>query len=197
MRNLTLLAHTSLDGFVAGPQGELDDFNAGEENLQFVCSLTKDADSALFGRSSYELLNNYWPSAKDLPNASRSTVDYSTWYNTAKKIVISKTMQGRNLTNTVIISEDIANEIIKIKNEPGKDILIFGSPAASQLLMQYDLIDSYWIFVNPIILGKGIPLFTKMSNKIKLQLVDTKQFPNGEFGLCYHSGRQQPPKSQA
>ena len=185
MRKLVLLAHTSLDGFVAGEKGELDGFDPGEENLQFVCSLTEGADAALFGRISYELLNNNWPKAKDLPNASKGTIAYSNWYNSAKKIVVSKTMTAENLNNTIIIRDDIPGEINKIKNQPGKDILIFGSPTLSQMLMQHDLIDSYWIFVNPIIFGKGIPLFAEMSNKIKLNLVKTKQFSNGEFGLNY------------
>src|SRR5580765_4093882 len=167
MRKLILLVHTSLDGFVAGAEGELDDFDVSEENLQFVCSLTGEADSALFGRISYELLNSYWTDAKNLPTASKGTIAFSSWYNSARKIVISKTMMEQNKNNTIIISDDIANELIKIKNQPGKDILIFGSPSVSQLLMQNDLVDSYWIFVNPIIFGKGIPLFTEMSNKIK------------------------------
>jgi dihydrofolate reductase len=190
MRKLVLFAHTSLDGFVAGIKGELDDFDASEENLQFVCSLTEQADAALFGRTSYKLLNDYWPSAKDLPNASKGTTVFSTWYNSAKKIVISKTMKEQNLNNTIIISDNIANELIKIKNQPGKDILIFGSPAVSQLLMQHDLIDSYWIFINPIIFGRGIPLFTEMENKIKLKLSFTKQFANGEIALNYSSDRK-------
>jgi len=185
MRKLVLLAHTSLDGFVAGTRGELDDFEAGEENLQFVCSLTEKADSALFGRTSYELLNSYWPGAKDLPNASKGTIDFSNWYNTATKIVISKTMNPENLNNTIIVRDDIPNEVSKLKNQPQGDILIFGSPAVSQLLMEHNLIDTYWIFVNPIIFGKGIPLFTEMSNIIKLKLESTKQFANGEFALSY------------
>jgi len=99
-------------------------------------------------------------------------------------------MTPGNLNNTTVISNDIPNEIRKIKNQPGKDILIFGSPAVSQLLMQHDVIDSYWIFVNPIIFGRGIPLFKEMSNKIKLTLVATKPFSNGEFGLCYSADRK-------
>jgi dihydrofolate reductase len=185
MRKLVLLAHISLDGFVAGVRGELDDFDPGEENLQFVCSLTEQADAALFGRISYELLNKHWPDAKNSPNASKGTIAYSNWYNSAEKIVISQTMTAESSNNTIIIRDNIPDEINKIKNKPGKDILIFGSPAVSQLLMQHDLIDSYWIFVNPIIFGKGIPLFTDMENKIKLKLVKTKQFSNGEFGLNY------------
>ena len=185
MRKLVLLAHTSLDGFVAGVQGELDDFDPSEENLQFVCGLTEQGDSALFGRISYELLNYYWPDAKNRPNASKGTIAYSNWYNTATKIVISKTMTAENLTNTIIISENIPGKISEIKKQPGRDILIFGSPVVCQLLMEHNLIDSYWIFVNPIIFGKGVPLFTDMTNKIKLKLTSTKQFANGEMGLHY------------
>lgn len=185
MRKLILLAHISLDGFVAGPNGELKDFPSGEENLQFVCDLTEDADAALFGRVSYELLNSYWPTAKDLPNATQGQIAYSNWYNNASKIVVSETMSKENLINTIVISENIADEISKMKQQAGKNILIFGSPSVSQLLMQYNLIDDYWIFINPVIFGKGIPLFDGSLNKIKLELSITRSFPNGEVALNY------------
>jgi dihydrofolate reductase len=185
MRKLILVVHTSLDGFVAGPKGELDGFNAGEENLEFVCKLTEEADAALFGRVSFKMLESDWPTKRDHPNATKGEIAYSTWYNNTKKIVISKTMTGENLNNTTIISRDILNEIIKIKEQTGKNILIFGSPTTSQSLMQLDLIDSYWIFVNPIIFGEGIPLFAGLTNKSKLKLLTTKQFSNGEIALNY------------
>jgi len=190
MRKLILVVHTSLDGFVAGRKGELDGFDAAEENLEFVCKLTEEADTALFGRISYELLNGYWPTAKDRPNVTKGEIAYSNWYNNAKKIVISRTMKEESLNNTTIISENISNEIIKIKEQGGKNILIFGSPAVSQSLMQLDLIDSYWIFVNPVIFGEGIPLFAGLTNKLKLKLLTTKQFSNGEFALNYIVDRQ-------
>src|SRR3979490_1010853 len=167
MRKLILVAHISLDGFVAGPKGELDDFDKGEENLEFVYKLTEGADTALFGRVSFELLNSYWPTARDHPNATKGEIEYSNWYNNAKKIVVSRTMTGESLNNTTIISSNIPNEIIKIKEQAGEDILIFGSPTISQLLMKLDLIDSYWIFVNPIIFGQGIPLFADKMDRIK------------------------------
>ena len=125
-------------------KGELDGFDASEENLQFVCELTAEADAALFGRISYQLLNGYWPNGKNLPNASKGTVSYSTWYNDAQKIVISKTLAQERLGNTIFISDDIANAIIDIKSQQEKDILIFGSPCVSQLLIQRNLIDSIW-----------------------------------------------------
>ncbi|NJD21393.1 MAG: dihydrofolate reductase [Melioribacter sp.] len=185
MGKLILVVHISLDGFVAGPNGELDNFDASEENLQFVCSLTEEAGTALFGRNSYLLLNDFWPTAATRPNATKGEIAYSNWYNNANKIVISKTMAQQDLNNTVIISKNILSEIIKIKERTSKNILIFGSPKVSQLLMQYYLIDGYWIFVNPIIFGKGIPLFAGSAVITKLNLLATKQFPNGEIALNY------------
>jgi dihydrofolate reductase len=185
MRKLVLLAHISLDGFVAGPKGELDGFPKGEENLQFVCDLAKDADAALFGRVSYELLNTYWPTAKDHPGATKPEIAYSNWYNNAQKIIVSRTLASDNLKNTIIVSDNVSNEIKNIKEQDGKNILIFGSPSVSQLLIQDGLIDSYWIFVNPVIFGKGIPLFAALAGRINLKLAATKKFSNGEIGLNY------------
>lgn len=185
MRKLILIAHTSLDGFVASPSGELDGFDAGAENLEFVCRLTKQADAALFGRVSYQLLHRYWPAAKDNPAATWGEVAYSHWYNKAQKIVISKTLDATSLDNTTVISENIPNAVLKIKHQPGKDILLFGSPTVAQLLMQHHLIDSYWIFVNPVIFGNGIPLFAGTGAGLKLELAATQSFPNGEMALYY------------
>lgn len=193
MRKLILVVHISLDGFVAGQNGELDGFDAGEENLEFVCRLTDEADAALFGRTSYQMLEAYWPTAKDRANATKSEIAYSNWYNKAQKIVISKTMQGQHLRNTTVIGGNILNEIGKIKEEPGKNILIFGSPAASQSLMRLDLIDGFWIFVNPVIFGSGIPLFAGGENQQKLRLVTTKSFSNGETALHYIVNREELP----
>jgi len=184
MRKLILVVHTSLDGYVASPEGELSGFDASEENLEFVCKLTEDADAALFGRKSYELINGAWPTAKDKPGASPGEIAYSNWYNRADKIVISKTLKTAP-GNTKIISLNIVAEVLRIKNEPGQSILIFGSPAVAQLLMNADMIDDYWIFINPSIFGKGIPLFAPLNNTSKLKLLATQQFQNGEIALHY------------
>ena len=189
MRNLVVIVHVSLDGFVAGPNGELDEFEVGDENLAFVCTLTENADAALFGRVSYKLLDDYWPLAKDRPNATKSEILFSNWYNNAQKVVISKTMIEAYLTNTIVIREDLSTEINKLKEQAGKDILIFGSLTVTQLLMQLDLIDSYWIFVNPIVFGQGIPLFNGLAKKINLNLVAIQSLPNGEIALNYSVNR--------
>lgn len=85
----------------------------------------------------------------------------------------------------IIIRDDILNEITTIKNQPGKSILIFGSPSVSQTLMQLNLIDRYWIFVNPVIFGEGIPLFARQPDRTNLRLLETKEFPNGEVAMHY------------
>jgi dihydrofolate reductase len=185
MRNLMLIVHISLDGFVADTEGKLNGFDAGDENLQFVCSLTEGADAALMGSVSYKLLNDWWPTAATRAGATTAEIDFSIWYNAAQKIVISKTMSDEHLHNTIIIRDNIAEEISKLKEQPGKNILIFGSPSVTQILMQADLIDSYWIFINPVIFGKGIRLFAESSKMLKLTLVSSKAFDNGEFGLHY------------
>lgn len=189
MRKLILVAHTSLDGFVAGKNGELDGFDAGEENLEFVCKLTEEADAALFGRISWQLLDSYWPTARNREGASRGDIAYSNWYNSAHKIVLSRTMANTTISNTTIISDDLFTEIDKIKRKPGKDILMFGSPGAFQSLLPLGLIDEYWIFVNPVIFGEGIPLFTENKAGIKLRLKRTEQFPNGEIAMNYAVAR--------
>lgn len=185
MRKLILIVHTSLDGFVSDPNGKLDGFVASDENLGFVNKIAESSDAALFGRVSYQLLESYWPGAADRPNATANEIAYSNWYNNAEKIILSKTLVSSTLKNTTVISDHIGEEILRIKQKPGKDILIFGSPSAFQTLLQLGLVDAYWVFVNPAIFGKGIPLFTGNDSTIKLRLLETRPFMNGEVAMHF------------
>jgi len=178
MRELTLIVQTSLDGFVAGPDGEFDNFIGGEENLEFVCSITDDADAALFGRVSYQLLDSGWPTAASKPGATKNEIRYSGWYNAVPKFVLSKTLTVKNSENTFVISKNIETEINYIKQQPGKNILMFGSPTAVQSLFDLNLIDNFWIIVHPVIFGQGIPFFRSRKNVIKLGLLASKQLSN-------------------
>jgi len=182
MRQLTLVAQTSLDGFVAGLKGEFDNFIGGEENLEFVCSIIDNADAALLGRISYELLNSDWPTAANKPDATKSMVKYSNWYNAATKIVVSKTLMPNRAGNTIIINENLLPEITKIKQHEGKSILVFGSPSVVHSLLELDLMDSIWIIAHPVIFGSGIRLFEKVQKVIKLELITSEKLSNGT--LC-------------
>ena len=177
--------HISLDGFVAGPNGEMDWIKADEEIFDYVGKRISEGDTALYGRVTYQMMENYWPTAGDEPDASKHDIEHSKWYNNVRKVVLSKTMKDADLTNTTIISDNLSDRINEIKQQGDKDILLFGSPTATHSLIQLNLIDGYWLFVNPIILGQGIPLFADIKDKIKLKLLTTRQFTSGVTELNY------------
>lgn len=189
--------HISLDGFVAGLNGELDWVKVDEEIFDHVGKRIGEGDTALYGRVTYQMMENYWPTAGDKPTATRHEIEHSKWYNNAHKIVLSKTMKEAGLPagqaglkNTKIISDNLSDSINEIKQQAGEDILLFGSPTATHALIQRNLIDGYWLFVNPIILGQGIPLFTGIKDKTKLKLLTTRQFTSGVTELNYVVDRQ-------
>ena len=182
--------HISLDGFVAGPNGEMNWIKVDEEIFDHVGKRISETDTALYGRVTYEMMQSYWPTAGNGPDASRHDIDHSKWYNKAHKIVLSKTLEGADLPETTIISDNLPDKINAIKQQPGSEILLFGSPAATHSLIQLNLIDGYWLFVNPVILGQGVPLFADIKEKIKLKLSTTRQFTSGVTELDYTVDRQ-------
>lgn len=185
MRKLIFFMHVSLDGFVAGPNGEMDWIKVDEDLFDIVGEQTDQADIGLYGRITYEIMESYWPTAGDKPNATRHDIQHATWYKNITKVIISKTLQNGYLSNTKIISSNIPSEIIQLKQTPGKNIILFGSSSAAHTLMENDLIDEYWIFVNPIILGQGKPLYKEIQKKIKLKLIATHAFSSGVVCLHY------------
>ena len=181
--------HTSLDGFVAGPNGEMNWIKVDEEMFDFVATMTNKADTALYGRVTYDMMQSYWPNAGQKPNASKHDIEHSEWYNQVSKVVLSTTLSQEGLSNTTVISNQLADNINKIKKQEGKNILIFGSPRASHSLLNEGLIDEFWLFVNPILLGHGMPLFKGITETTKLNLVESKTFECGVIALHYETKR--------
>jgi dihydrofolate reductase len=190
MRKIISFMHISLDGFVAGPNGEMNWIKVDQEIFDHVGKRISTGDTALYGRVTYEMMESYWPTAADKPNASKHDIEHSKWYKNAHKVVLSKTMKGADLANTTIISDNLADRINEIKQQAGNDILLFGSPTATHSLIELGLIDGYWLFVNPIILGHGIPLFVGIKEKIKLNLLGTRRFDCGVTELDYIVDKQ-------
>src|SRR6185369_4238992 len=176
MRKIISFMHISLDGFVAGPNREMDWIKVDQEIFDYVGKRISEGDTALYGRVTYQMMENYWPTAGDKPTATRHDIEHSKWYSKVHKVVLSKTMTEAGLTNTKIISDNLFENINEIKQQGGSEILLFGSPTATHSLMQLNLIDGYWLFVNPIILGRGIPLFANIKEKTKLDLLGTRRF---------------------
>lgn len=185
MKRIISFMHLSLDGFVAGPNGEMDWIKVDEEIFDHVGKRISETDTALYGRVTYQMMESYWPAAGDQPGASRHDIEHSKWYGQVHKAVLSKTMKGADLANTTVISDDLPDNIHKLKQQAGNEVLLFGSPTATHSLMRLDLIDGYWLFVNPVILGQGIPLFAGIRDKIKLNLLATRQFTCGVTELNY------------
>jgi dihydrofolate reductase len=189
MRKLILFMHTSLDGFVAGPKGEMDWIHVDEEMFDYANERIQSADTALYGRVTYAMMEGYWPTAGDKPNASKHDIEHSRWYNKVSKIVLSRSLKENTLKNAKVIASNVADEIQKIKQQSGEDIIIFGSPGASHSLMEKNLIDDYWLFVNPILLGNGIPVFKNIDAHIKLKLKKTDTLQSGVVVLNYETIR--------
>ena len=185
MRRVVLFMHVSLDGFISRPGGEIDWVLVGEEMFDYALMQTNRSDIALYGRVTYELMDDYWPTAADKPDASHHDIEHSKWYNNVRKIIASKTMTDEGRQNTTIVSNNLCDEIRKLKKETGKDIVMFGSPSTARSLMEENLIDDYWLFINPILLGQGLPLFKKINQIIKLNLLESKTFTSGVVCLHY------------
>lgn len=185
MRKVISFVHVSLDGFVAAPKGEMSWITINEEIFDYVGELLAPIDTALYGRVTFEMMENYWPTAADAPDASKHDREHSRWYKNAKKIVLSESLRGKSFANTTIISGGVADEIKKAKQANGSDILIFGSPRATHSLMKEDLVDGYWMFLNPVVLGSGIPLFANIQGKTQLNLVESKKLSCGVIALQF------------
>ena len=185
MRNIISFMHISLDGFVAGPNGEMDWIKVDQEIFDYVGTRIGEGDTALYGRVTYQMMEDYWPTAGDRPNATRHDIEHSRWYSKVNKVVLSRTMKDVGLTNTSVINENLSDRLNEIKQQAGEDILLFGSPTATHALIKLNLIDGYWLFVNPVILGRGVPLFVDVKGKIELKLLGTRRFTCGVTELNY------------
>jgi dihydrofolate reductase len=190
MRKIVSFVHLSLDGFVASAEGGLDWVSISEELFDYVEQRILQTDTALYGRVTYQMMKGYWPTAAEKPNASKHDHEHSRWYKSARKVVLSKTLADNNDTNTKIIRSHLSDEITLLKQSAGSEILVFGSPSATHALMAENLIDEYWIFINPVLLGQGIPLFKNIQHRTALKLVKSNIFASGVVCLHYEVKRQ-------
>jgi dihydrofolate reductase len=189
MRKILAFMHVSLDGFVAGPQGEMNWINLDDEMFDYADKETSRSDLALYGRNTYEMMDAYWPTAGDDPNANRHHKNHAAWYNKVDKLVVSRSMAGQQIPGVTIVSDNLRSGITAIKERPGQQILIFGSPSTIHSLIKEDLLDEVWLNVNPVLLGKGIPMFKDIETIKSLTLVETVPFKTGVIGLHYRFGK--------
>lgn len=179
--------HMSLDGFAAGPNGEMDWIRFDDDIFDYAGDRTNEADTAIYGRVTWEMMQAYWPTAGQQPKASKHDIEHSTWYNQVQKFVVSGTKKEENLPLTTFISGDLAAGLRALKNGEGKGIVMFGSPSVGRQLLLENLVDDLWLFVSPVLLGMGIPMFPSMNESLKLKLLESRAF-NCDV-VCLHYGR--------
>jgi dihydrofolate reductase len=185
MRKVILSNSVTLDGFFEGPNKELDWHIVDGEIREYAIDLLSKVDALLFGRVTYQLMADYWPAAATNPSTPKSDLEIADKMNNLPKIVFSKTLQEVKWNNSRLVKENIAEEISKMKQQPGKDMVIFGSGSIVSTFMQHGLIDEYRIIVNPIVLGNGNPLFKGINGKQNLKPLNTKVFDSGIVILFY------------
>lgn len=183
-RKVVSLMHVSLDGFVAGPDGELEWAIVNEELYGEVAALLKRVDTALYGRVTYGMMESYWPTVPADPASTESERHHAHWVEQVEKIVFSRTLGSVSWHNTRLVKERIGDEMARLKQLPGGDMMIFGSPSIVHTLAPLGLIDEYRLFLNPIALGGGIPLYTGGEN---LELLEARAFPFGVVALHYRT----------
>jgi dihydrofolate reductase len=173
----------SLDGFIATPNRELDWVIVDEELHTFFNAQAREMGAFLYGRRMYELMVDSWPTADTKPARPAYEVEFARIWKNMPKIVFSKTLDKVEW-NSRLVRNNIAEEITTLKEQPGKDLSI-GGPTIASTFMQLGLIDEYQLFVNPVILGGGIPFFLALCKPTDLRLIETRTFRSGVVYLRY------------
>lgn len=188
MRKVILFLHSSLDGFVEGPNGEMDIgwISYNEELEKHANEILSTVDTVLWGRGTYQMMENYWTSVPSSPKATEHEIEHAKWIEGTQKIVFSTTLEKAKWNNSRLVKDNIVEEVKNIKKQPGKDIIIIGSPRFAHHLMELDLIDVLKITISPVIIGSGLPLFKGSEQKRNLSLIENKTFNSGAIGLSYH-----------
>jgi dihydrofolate reductase len=189
MRNIIALAHISLDGFLAGPDGDMDFIAFNDELADHTYPLIDTVDTAVYGRVPYQLMEGYWPTAGDASDADAHTKRHARWYNGVNKIVASRTLPASNDPKLRVVGEDIVGALRAEQQRTGGDIMIFGSPSLTRALAAADLVDEWRLTVHPVILGDGRSLFPNRAKRAQLELRSSKAFRTGVVALHYVTKR--------
>ena len=179
MRKLIAAINMTLDGFCDHTAMIADD-----EIHQHYNELLRGADTLIYGRITYQLMENYWPTVVKNPTGNKPMDEFAVLIGNISKIVFSHTLKNVEWKNAKLAKGGIKEEVLELKQQEGKDILV-GSPSLIVTLTKLNLIDEYQLSVQPIIVGNGLPLFKNINDRINLKLLKTKTFSSGSITLYY------------
>ncbi|WP_133166399.1 dihydrofolate reductase family protein [Sphingobacterium haloxyli] len=185
MRKIILDLAVSLDGFIEGPNREVDWMIFDDENGEELVSFTDEIDTVLYGRTSYERFGNYVPSQA----SSLFEKQFYDKVNSMRKIVFSRS-EGNLGGNPEVVRNNVKKNVIELKSTQGKNIWLFGGSGLITSMLNLRLVDEIRIGINPIILGGGIPLFKEIQRRLPLHLTKSKQYRSGLVGLYYEVDNQ-------
>src|SRR5215470_13481475 len=186
MRKVVSLLHVSLDGFAASNEGmglEWTFRGMNDEISNFANTLLSDVDTAMYGRQTYQGMQGYWSTVPNNPASTPHEREHARWIEQIHKLVFSTTLESADWNNSRLIKDHLAAEVKALKQQPGGTMMIFGSPKLVHSFIQHGLIDEYRLFLHPIVIGAGTPVFSDI--KVNLNLVESKTFGNGVVYLRY------------
>lgn len=184
MRKLIVFNHVSLDGFFTDANGDMSWAQTGADDPEwnaFVAENSSGNGTLVFGRKTYDLMAGFWPT----PMASQQMPELAERMNGCPKIVFSRTMDEATWSNTTLLKGDLADEVRRLKEEPGEGLTILGSGTIVSQLAEAGLVDEFHVVVNPIVVGAGRTLFETVDGKLKLELATSRAFRNGNVLLSY------------
>ena len=189
LRKLRLQVQMSLDGCIAGPNGEMD-WMVGlldDELIKYAYKITEPVDTILLGRKMTDVFISYWLNVMSKPD--------DPWYAFSKKmietpkVVFTKTLNKSRWINTDIATGDLIEEVSKIKSQSGRDIVVYGGASFDSSLIKEKLIDEFYLFINPVAIGNGMTIFKDLKEIQKYSLIESKVFESGKVLLRYEPKR--------
>ncbi|MFI9586617.1 dihydrofolate reductase family protein [Streptomyces sp. NPDC052236] len=189
MRKIILMMSLSLDGFMEGPNREIDWHLVDDELHRHFNEESRKMGAFLDGRVTYELMADFWPTADTDPSSTEPMVEFAGIWRDMPKFVFSRTLERADW-NTTIVRDVVVEDIMALKAQPGGDLALGGADLAATF-MRHDLIDEYHLYVHPVVIGRGKPLFQPSDRRIDLRLAETRTFGNGVVLLRYEVPRDQ------
>ena len=183
MRKIIAAINMTLDGFC-----DHTAFNPDDELMEHYNDLMRDADTLIYGRVVYQLMESYWPTLVKDPSGNKLDDEFAVLMDNISKIVYSRTLKSVDWKNTTLKKEIVKEELLELKKQEGKNIAV-GSPSLIVALTQLDVIDEYQLCVLPIILGSGLPLFKNIRDRVDLTLLKTKTFGCGAVAHYYEPAK--------
>ena len=183
MRKIVLWMSVSIDGFMEGPDREIDWHLVDNELHSHFNAELAAMGAFLDGRVTYQLMAEYWPTADADPSSPRPVAEFARIWRDMPKIVYSRTLERADW-NTTIVREVVVDEVMALKARPGGDLALGGADLAATF-MRHDLIDEYRLYVHQVVIGRGKPLFPASDTKINLRIAETRTFGNGVVLLSY------------